>query len=83
MHLLRTQSTEYTGRNEMTFSLVVWGAFKYLLRRGGGSAACLALPASRCPRHHRERAASHTAWRTDTHLGRKSNYVTDIFYIEK
>lgn len=67
----------------MTFSLVVWGAFKYLLRRGGGSAACLALPASRCPRHHRERAASHTAWRTDIHLGRKSNYVTDIFYIEK
>lgn len=62
----------------VNFSLVGLGAFKlkYLLRRGDGSEACLALPASRCPRHHHERAASHTAWRTDKHLGRKSNYMT-------
>lgn len=71
----------------VNFSLVGLGAFKlkYLLRRGDGSEACLALPASRCPRHHHERAASHTAWRTDKHLGRKSNYMyaKDIFYIRK
>lgn len=62
----------------VNFSLVGLGAFKlkYLLRRGDGSEACLALPASRCPRHHHEREASHTAWRTDKHLGRKSNYMT-------
>lgn len=75
------------NRNEMNFSLVGLGAFKfkYLLRRGDGSEACLALPASGCPRHHHERAASHTAWRTDKHLVRKSNYmyVKDIFYIGK